>query len=240
MGRLKSANQQCRIKNEEYEKLVNEAVEAYCQMPSSQKARLLTCARRFGVPKSTISACLNGRISKLESAQLRQKLFPQEEQVLVEYLKDSACRGFPDTREQCERRANEILRTRSMGLEHPVSSSWLDRFLDHHGTSICTFWSKTHSSLQGGALNETVVNHWFQLLEEIVTKYSIAPDCIFSMDETSTFLDKPTSKTLHIGATESSRQPIAIRNENRETATLIPIISAAGKVFKPTIIFKGE
>jgi hypothetical protein len=167
-------------------------------------------------------------------------LFPQEEQVLVEYLKDSARRGFPDTREWCERKANEILRTWSMGLEHPVSSSWLNRFLDRHGTSICTFWSKTHSSLQGGALNETVVNHWFQLLEEIVTKYSIAPDCIFSMDETSTFLDKPTSKTLHIGATESSRQPIAIRNENRETATLIPIISAAGKVFKPTIIFKGE
>jgi hypothetical protein len=108
------------------------------------------------------------------------------------------------------------------------------------GTSICTFWGKTCSSVQGGALNKTVVNHWFQLLEEIVTKYSIAPDYIFSMDETSMFLDKPMSKTLHIGATETSCQPIAICNENCEIATLIPIILAAGKVFKPTIIFKGE
>ena len=127
-----------------------------------------------------------------------------------------------------------------MGLEHPVSSSWLNRFLDRHGTSIRTFWSKTRSSVRGGALNESVVNHWFQLLEETVTKFSIEPDCIFSMDETSTFLDKATSKTLYIGATESNQQPIAIRNENRETATLIPIIPAAGKVFKPTVIFKGE
>ena len=59
------------------------------------------------------------------------------------------------------------------------------------------------------------------------------------MDETSIFLDKPTSKTLYIGSTESSHQPIAIHDENRETATLIPIISAAGKVFRPTVIFKG-
>ena len=101
-----------------------------------------------------------------------------------------------------------------MGLEHPVSSSWLNQFLDHHGTSIHTFWRKTHSSVQGGALNKSVVNHWFQLLEETVTKFSIEPDCILSMDKTSTFLDKPTSKTLNIGATESNQQPIAICNEN--------------------------
>ena len=59
------------------------------------------------------------------------------------------------------------------------------------------------------------------------------------MDETSTFLDKLTSKTLYIGSTESSHQPIAIHDENQETATLIPIISAAGKVFRPTVNFKG-
>ena len=60
------------------------------------------------------------------------------------------------------------------------------------------------------------------------------------MGETSIFLDKPTSKTLYIGSTDSNQQPIAIHNENQETATLIPIILAAGKVFKPTVTFKGE
>ena len=239
MGRTRSAAQQRRIKNEDYEELISTAMEACHQMPSSQKARLRLCAQRFGIPKSTLSARLNGRLSKLESTKLRQKLFPEEEQVLLEYLKDAARRGFPDTRERCKRRANEILRTRSMGLECPVSRSWLDHFLDRHGSSIRTFWSETQSSVRSRAVNERAVDHWFQLLEEIVTKFSISPDCIFSMDETSTFLDKPTSKTLYIGSTESSHQPIAIHDENRETATLIPIISAAGKVFRPTVIFKG-
>ena len=216
------------------------AIEEYCEMPSSEKGRLLACALRFGIPKSTLSAHLNGWLSKLESAELCQKIFPEEEQVLIQYLKDAAHWGFSDTWEQCKRRSNEILRTQSMGPEYPVSSLWLDWFLDHHGTSICTFWSNTHSSVQSGALNESVVNHWFQLLEETVTMFSIAPDCIFSMGETSIFLDKPTSKTLYIGSTDSNQQPIAIHNENQETATLIPIILAAGKVFKPTVTFKGE
>ena len=180
MARLKSGTWQHWIKNEEYEQLVNLAMEAYHEMPCSEKGRLLVCAQRFGIPKSTLSACLNGWLSKLESAKLCQKLFPEEEQVLIQYLKDAAHWGFPDTWEWCKRRATEILRTQSMGLEHPVSSSWLDQSLDCHGTSICTFWSKTHSSVQGGALNESVVNHWFQLLEETVTKFPIV--CRVCMD----------------------------------------------------------
>jgi len=122
-------------------------MEAYHQMPSSQRARLWICAHQFGIPKSTLSARLNGQLSKLESTKLCQKLFPEEEQVLLEYLKDAAHRGFPDTREQCKRRVNEILKTRSMGLECPVSQSWLNHFLDHHGSSIHMFWSKTQSSV---------------------------------------------------------------------------------------------
>ena len=97
MARLKSGNQQCWIKNEEYEQLVNMAIEAYCEMPSSEKGRLLACAQKFGIPKSTLPACLNGRLSKPESAKLHQKLFPEEEQVLIQYLKDAAHWGFPDT-----------------------------------------------------------------------------------------------------------------------------------------------
>jgi len=97
MGRTRLAAQQRRIKNEDYEELISTAMEAYHQMPSSQKAKLRICAQRFGIPKSTLSARLNGRLSKLESTKLRQKLFLEEEQVLLEYLKDAARRGFPDT-----------------------------------------------------------------------------------------------------------------------------------------------
>ena len=79
MARLKPGNRQCQIKNKEYEQPINLAIEAYHEMPSSEKGRLLACAWRFGIPTSTLSACLNGRLSKLGSAKLCQKLFPEEE-----------------------------------------------------------------------------------------------------------------------------------------------------------------
>jgi hypothetical protein len=72
----------------------------------------------------------------------------------------------------------------------------------------------------------------------MVTDYEIEQDCIFSMDEMCCFLDKCTHKTCHIESA-SALQQLALRNEVRETATMIPIISASGKVFPPTVIFKG-
>ena len=89
-----------------------------------------------------------------------------------------------------------------------------------------------------GALNQAVVDDWFELLNATTTNYGIEQDCIFSMDETCCFLDKCTSKTHHIGPANQLWQ-MALRNEARDTATMIPIISASGAVFPPTIIFKG-
>ena len=57
----------------------------------------LACAQRFEISNSTLSARLNGQLSKLESDKLCQKLFPEEEQGLIQYLKDAAHQGFPDT-----------------------------------------------------------------------------------------------------------------------------------------------
>ena|SRR5258706_12089820 len=91
----------------------------------------------------------------------------------------------------------------------------------------------------GGAINEDTINHWYTLLQEIINKYKIEPDLIFAMDESCCFLDKCTQKTRHIGPC-GIRQQLALRNENLETATLIPIICANGSLLKPTIIFKGK
>ena len=94
------------------------------------------------------------------------------------------------------------------------------------------------TTVRGGALNQAVVDDWFELLSATITNYGIEQDCIFSMDETCCFLDKCTFKTHHIGPANELQQ-MALRNEARETATMIPIISASGAVFPPTIIFKG-
>jgi hypothetical protein len=87
-------------------------------------------------------------------------------------------------------------------------------------------------------LNKGVIDHWNNLLQKIITDYGIEQDCIFTMDEICCFLDRCTHKTHHIGSALALQQ-MALQNEVRETATMIPIISASGKVFPLTVIFKG-
>ena len=77
--------------------------------PPSQDA----IASQFDVPRSTLSARIKGRPSKLASSSQRQKIYPDEEQLIVHYLQETARQGFPDTQKRCVRHANEILIARS-------------------------------------------------------------------------------------------------------------------------------
>ena len=52
------------------------------------------------------------------------------------------------------------------------------------------------------------------------------------------FLDKSTHKSHHIGSAGQAKQ-MALKNEVRGTATLIPIILADGRVSRPTVIFQA-
>ena len=59
------------------------------------------CANKYGVPRSTLSAQIQGRPSKLDSASKQQRILPEDEQLIVAYLQETAHRGFPDTWKQC-------------------------------------------------------------------------------------------------------------------------------------------
>jgi len=111
--------------------------------------------------------------------------------------------------------------------------------MKRHHDKLHHYWSTTLTTVQGGALNTNVIDDWIELLQKTVMDYGIEQDYIFSMDEPCCFLDKSTHKSQHIGSASQAQQ-MALRDEVRETATMIPIISAGGKVFPPTVIFKGQ
>ena len=208
-------------------------------LETGAKPKVKTIADAFGAPRTNLRNMINGVDSKEESAAKRQILYEQEEHAMVQYLIETAKRGFPDTPRRAVQCANQILRERTGDVNASVGKNWIHRFLQRHKTQLSLFWSTTLTTVRGGALNEANVNHWYNLLQEIINEYKIDAGLIFTMDETSCFLDKCTHKTRHIGAT-GQRQQIAIRNENRETCTLIPIICADGEVYGPTVIFKGK
>ena len=222
-------------KEDDLQKAVQEYLSTRDQKPPPTQDAI---ASQFGVARSTLSARIKGRPSKLVSSSQRQKLYPDEEQLIVDYLQETARQGFPDTQKRCVRHANDILIARSGNKDAQVGIRWLGRFLHRHHDKIQFYWSTSLTTVRGGALNQAVVDDWFELLQATITSYGIEQDCIFSMDETCCFLDKSTHKSCHIGSAGQAKQMV-LRNEVRESATLIPLISADGRVFRPTVIFQA-
>ena len=102
-----------------------------------------------------------------------------------------------------------------------------------------SFWATSQTTLRGGAANPKNVSHWFSLLSEMTSKFSIVPELMFAMDETCCFIDKSTRRFKVIGCSKQCSQT-ALKDENRESVTLIPLVSASGHLYPPTIIFKGK
>ena len=80
---------------EEHESAIQKAMEylATWDQPSPPGQTML--ANKYGVPRSMLTAQTQGHPSKLDSASKQQKI-PLEE-LIVAYLQETACRGFPDT-----------------------------------------------------------------------------------------------------------------------------------------------
>jgi len=208
-------------------------------LASGGKPQPKIIADAFGVPQMSLWNRINSIESKKDSAARCQKVLPEEETVMVQYLIETAKWGFPDTPWCTVRHANQILREHTGDPDATVGQNWLNRFLNRHTDQLSRFWSTTLTTVHGRALNEANVDHWYMRLQEIIDEHNISPALIFTMDESCCFLDKCTHKTWHIGPAKQQQQ-LAMRNENRETCTVMPIICADGEAYGPTVIFKGK
>jgi len=83
------------------------------------------------------------------------------------------------------------------------------------------------------------IDHFFELLSNTIMEFSIVPELLLAMDESNTFIDKSTRRFKVIGIAKKRAQAL-LKDENRESVTLIPLISAVGHCYPPTIIFKGK
>ena len=83
---------------QEYEDRLQEAVDEYwATQDQTPLPSQVAIAARHKVKGSTLSARIRGRPSNLESASRSQKIYLDEERVIVDYLQETGHRGFQDT-----------------------------------------------------------------------------------------------------------------------------------------------
>ena len=239
MARAKTSTALKRDASNAKEASLQQALAAYQEaLTSNEVLSVREAARRFNVPKTSLQERINGRRSVLEFSAERSWLDDTESKVIVDELIHSAAQGFPDTKRHLRRRVNAVIQDKLGDPSFRVGDNWVDRWLEKWGKSLSTYWSTSLDAIRARALNPEVINDYFQKVQETISKYEIKPDCLWTMDE-SNFIFGHACKTRVIGQTGNQVQH-SQRDGSRESATVMPLISAAGACMPPCVIFKGQ
>jgi len=207
-------------------------------LASDEVLSVCEAAWHFNVPKTSLQEHINGHRSILESNAERSWLDDTESKVIVDELICSAVQGFPETKHHLCRRVNAVIQDKLGDPSFHVGEKWVDWWLERWGKWLSTYWSTSLDAVCARALNPEVIDDYFQKVQETISKYKIDPDCLWTMDESS-FIFGHACKTRVIGQAGNWVQH-SQRDGSRETATVMPLISAAGACMPPCVIFKGQ
>ena len=110
-----------------------EAMEQAIQEVGAGRLSLQQAAVRFGVPKSSLSDRVSGRVASGCANVQRQLLTPEDENSLVEYCLYSASHGFPLTKPQVLAHALAIYNQRHPHAPKTVlGQTWWINFRERH------------------------------------------------------------------------------------------------------------
>lgn len=84
-------------------------------------------AKAYGIPRTTLQDRLKGAKDTTTSHQHQQRLTPDQEVFLVEWILEEDARAYPPSHARAREMANRILRMN--GDQNPVGKKWLAHFI---------------------------------------------------------------------------------------------------------------
>ena len=191
---------------------------------------LRSAAKRFDVPKTTLTARWNGRGSRAEAHKNQQRMGSAQEEVLKDWIKSLARRSIPLSPSAVAEYASTI-------LGEPVSEPWVRKFRACHG-DLKARWTTGLESCRAKCLNRTQVSEFFDILRELVTQYNIAPSNMYNMDEKGIQLG--VGKRTLVLVDRDQKNVHQVEDGSRELVTVIETVCADGTALRPCIIFKAK
>lgn len=196
--------------------------------------------KRIKLNHTTIIKRANGGQSQTEASRTREWLIPEETEIVVNLLKQSADQGFPFTHRRLKEVVDKILRAR-LGDAFPedgVGKRWTHRFIEKHNDILKMAWSTPLETKRAKAVNENTNKAYFNLLKTTLETYGILPHNIYGVDEVG-IQPYGADRERVIGGTGPGPQ-YQQRTGNRENITVLVSICADGTALPPGVIFKGK
>ena len=192
-------------------------------------------ASKFNVNYRTLSRHSKGGLSIDKVNENKQNLTVAEEKTLVQYILRMADWGLPLTAAKISMSASAFLLSQN---KEPVGKNWVSRFIERHQDELQTHWGKHLDMQRAQCLNPTAVKGFYNLLEEVLSKYSILPENIYGMDESGIpIVTQGRQRVVGGRGTKTQHQQ---GSGDRENITAIVTICADGTALNPTLIFKGK
>jgi hypothetical protein len=215
--------------------LIEAALAAIESLKPGEKLVYTQIAAKYGVDRRTLARRHQGAtISREAQAQNLQALAPQQEQELLQYIKQLTERGLPPTRPMIRRFASEI-------AKRELGKGWVDRYIQRYNVYLISRWTTGMDRLRHQADSLPKYSLYFELLRSKLSQYNIEPRHTYNMDEKGFLLGilsrskRIFSKRLY----EEGKIKAHIQDGNREWITLVACICADGSALDPAIIYQS-
>jgi hypothetical protein len=168
----------------------------------------------------------------------KQKLSPQQESELVDYIKELSKRGLSPTREMMQRFASEI------GNCY-IGNGWFGRFLGRNKHHLTSRWTNGINTVCYKADLEVNYRLYFDRLHLSMEEYGIEPRYTYNMDEKG-FMIGVLGKSKRIFSKvswqswESKEARAPIKDGSCEWITMLAAVCADGEALPPSLIYQAE
>jgi hypothetical protein len=159
------------------------------------------------------------------------KLIELEEEVIVQHIIDLDSRGFSPRLADVEDMANYLLETRRAKR---VGKLWAHRFVQRR-PELKTRFNRVYNFQRALCKDPKLISAWFQLVENIQTKYSVLDCDFYNFDKTGFMMGMITPGMVVTRADRRGRAKV-VQPGNWEWVTAITYINGEGWSIPPFLI----
>jgi hypothetical protein len=208
---------------------------AILAIQNKQIQKEAVAADMFNVSRDTLHRRRAGKPARRDCQPNSKKLTQLEEQVVVSHILDLDLRGFSPTYAAVRDMADSLLAARGAGQ---VGVHWPRNFVKRTD-SLTTRFNRAYDRQRALCEDPVLIKSWFDLVEQTKAKYGICDDDVYNFDEAGFMMGKITTQLVVTGSERRGR-PKSIQPGNREWATVIAAINAAGWAIPPFLILTGQ
>ena len=146
-------------------------------------------------------------------------------------------RGYPLTVSNLRSAANLLLQARR-GPTASVGINWPSRYINR-ALDLKTRYTRSYDAQRAKCADPVLIQGWFNLVRNTITKYGIVNEDIYNFDETGFAMGLAgTSRVVTIS--DRRNRPTQLQPGDREWATVIEAVNATGWCLPPMVILKGK